>query len=148
MSDNENKSSGLQKHQPHPPSAPISDDIRLNRQRRRRIKQESSPPILQQSISVDTPRKHSKSRPPQSESELDNTQIDPYGSTTSLRRSGIFPSFRSKKEGINLPRTSSARGRETDEEKQIKKNRRSAGGTTLRPARVKKYKIILNEINS
>jgi hypothetical protein len=135
MSDNENKISGLQKHQPHPPSAPISEDSLRNRQRRRRINQptyESSPPTpLQHSKSVDPSVLHFKARQQQSENE-----IDPYGSTTSLRRSGIFRLSKSKKDKIPLPRPSSARGRETDDEKQ-KKSRRSAAGN-LRPARVKK----------
>lgn len=141
MSDNDIKTSGLQKHQPHPPSAPISEDSLRNRQRRRRINQQTqeySPPILQQSRSIDAssilhfkPNSHQ-----QSENEMDSPQIDPYGLTTSLRRSGIFRSSKSKRDKISLPRTGSARGRDTDDEKQMKKNRRSAGGT-LRPARVK-----------
>ncbi len=139
MSDNEFKVSGLQKHQPRPPSAPISEDSLRYRQRRRRINQptqESSPHILQSSKSADSSILHFKARPQQSESEMDSPQIDPYGSTTSLRRSGIFRSSKSKKNKIPLPRPSSAHGRETDDEKQQKKNRRSGGGT-LRPARVK-----------
>ena len=73
----------------------------------------------------------------QSESELDSPiTADPYGSTSSLRRSGIFQSLRSKKDKIPLPRPSSARGRETDDEKQQRKSRRSFRGS-LRPARVR-----------
>ena len=155
MSDNDKQisNSGLQKHQPHPPSAPISEDSLRNRQRRRRVNQltqESNPPVLQSSKSMDATILHFKNRPPQSESEMDSPQIDPYGSTTSLRRSGIFQSLKMKKERLSLPRTSSARGRDTDDEKQQKKNRKSTGGT-LRPARVRiKHHfplLLINEFN-
>lgn len=141
MSDNETKLSGLQKHQPHPPSAPISEDSLRNRQRRRRINQQaqdSPQPVLHSSKSMDGTILQSKSRSrqqQQSESELDSPLADPYGSTSSLRRSGIFQSLKLKKDKIPLPRTSSARGRDTDDEKQQqRKSRRSFG---LRPARVK-----------
>jgi hypothetical protein len=142
MSDTENnKTSGLKKHQPHPPSAPISEDSLRNRHRRRRINQqtqESSSPTLYSSKSMDASILQSKTRSQQqSESEIDSPQIDPYGSTTSLRRTGIFRSLKLKKDKIPLPRPSSAQGRETDDEKQQKKTRKSFRGT-LRPARVKK----------
>ena len=148
MSDNETKLSGLHKHQPHPPSAPISEDSLRNRQRRRRINQQpqdSPQPTLHQSKSMDATVLQSRPRSrqqqhQQSESELDSPiTADPYGSTSSLRRSGIFQSLRSKKDKIPLPRPSSAsaRGRDTDDEKQQRKARRSFRGT-LRPARVTK----------
>jgi hypothetical protein len=139
MSDNDNHLSGLRKHQPHPPSAPISEDSLRNRHRRRRINQqtqESSPHIFHSSKSMDTSVRSFKSHRQQSESEMDSPQPDLYGSTTSLRRSGIFKSLKSKKEKISLPRPSSARARETDEEKPPRKNRKSTGGN-LRPARVR-----------
>jgi hypothetical protein len=140
MSDNENKSSGLQRHQPHPPSAPISEDNRRNRRIRQRINeqtQEAPQHKLQSSKSIDGTVAHSKKRQQQqSENEMDSPQIDPYGSTTSLRRGSFFRSSKSKKDKITLPRPSSARGGEPDDEKQQKKGRRSVGGN-LRPARVR-----------
>ena len=109
MSDNENKSSGLQSRQPHPPSAPITDDIRRTRRIRHRLNelaQDSPQHILQPSKSVDGPVMHWKNRQQQqqSESEMDSPQIDPYGSTTSLRRNSMFQTLKSKKEKITLPR--------------------------------------------
>ena len=67
MSDNEAKLSGLHKHQhqPHPPSAPISEDSLRNRQRRRRINrqpQDSSQPTLHQSKSMDASALQSRPR--------------------------------------------------------------------------------------
>jgi hypothetical protein len=141
MSDNENKSSGLNKHQPRPPSAPMSEDSRRNRRIRRRINeqtQETSQPKLQSSISVDSPGIYLKNRQQQqSETEADSPQIDPYGSTTSLRRGSFFRSSKSKKDKITLPRPSSARG-ERDDDKQQKKGRKSVSGS-LRPARVRHF---------
>lgn len=136
-SDNEAKVSGSQKHQPHPPSAPISEDSLRNRHRRRRVNQptQDSPPIpLQSSISMDASVPPTKSRLSLQRQQSEN-EIDPYGSTTSLRRSGIFRFSKSKKEKFSLPRPSSARGRETDDEKPQPKARKSTGGTP-RPARV------------
>lgn len=136
-SDNEIKGTGVQKHQPHPPSAPISEDSLRNRHRRRRVNQpsqESPPNPLQTSISMDASVPPTKSRLSLQRQQSEN-EIDPYGSTTSLRRSGIFRFGKSKKEKFTLPRPSSARGRETDDEKPQPKARKSTGGT-LRPARV------------
>ena len=146
-SDNDTPVSGGQKHQPHPPSAPISEDSLRNRHRRRRVNQltqESSPYPLQSSISMDASVPPTKSRrslqQQQSENEMDSPQVDTYGSTTSLRRSGIFRFSKSKKEKFSLPRPLSARGKETDEEKPQPKTRKSIGGT-LRPARVITFKF-------
>jgi hypothetical protein len=143
MSDIEKKLSGLQIHQPHPPSAPISEDSLRNRQRRRRINQQTqdlSQPALHSSKSMDGTSLQSKSRSrQQSDNEMDSPQADPYGSTSSLRRSRIFQSLKSKKDKIPLPRPASARGTETDDEKQQQqqpKYRKSNRGT-LRPARVR-----------
>ncbi|CAF3109817.1 unnamed protein product [Rotaria sp. Silwood2] len=138
MSDNENKPSGLQRHEPRPPSAPMSEDTRRHRRRHHRISEqipESSQYGPQLSKNMDSSAVRSKNRQQQqSENDTDSPQIDPYGSTTSLRRSGIFQSLKLKKDKIRLPRPSSARGGEPDDEKQQKKSRKSTGGT-LRPAR-------------
>ena len=148
-SDNEMKVSGFQKHQPHPPSAPISEDSLRNRHRRRRVNQ---PIPLQSSISMDASVPPTKSRPSLQRQQSEN-EIDPYGSTTSLRRSGIFRFGKSKKEKLALPRPSSARGRETDDEKPQPKARKSIGGT-LRPARVSRqsnppsYSVLVSLVTS
>lgn len=139
MSDNENKPSGSQKIEPRPPSGPISEDSRRHRRRHHKISeqlQESSKHTLQSSISMDASTSHLKKRQQQqSENEADSPRIDPYGSTTSLRRSGIFQSLRSKKDKVPLPRPSSARGREADVEKRQKKSQKETKGS-LRPVRV------------
>lgn len=145
MSDSETKASGFQKHQPHPPSAPISEDSLRNRQRRRRLNQqtqESSPYILHSSKSMDSTMLQSRPRTSQqqSESEMGSPQVDPYGSTHSLRRSGIFQSLKLRRSKILLPRASSVRGRETNDEKQQRNSRKSTGGT-LRPASVRRKSI-------
>ncbi|CAF1086039.1 unnamed protein product [Rotaria sordida] len=138
MSDNENKPSSLQRHEPRPPSAPISEDSRRHRRLHHRINEqtpESSQYGRQSSKTIDSSSVRSKNRhQQQSENDTDSPQVDPYGSTTSLRRSGIFQSLKLKKDKIRLPRPSSARGGEPDDEKQQKKSRKSLGGT-LRPAR-------------
>ena len=131
MSDNETKSSGLNKHQPRPPSAPMSEDSRRNRRIRRRINeqtQETSQPKLLSSISVDSPGLYFKNRQQQ------QSENDPYGSTTSLRRGSFFRSSKSKKDKIPLPRPSSAQGIR-DDDKQQKKGRKSVS-RSLRPARI------------
>lgn len=136
LSDNEDPSSLPQRHKPHPPSAPISEDSRRHRRRHHRIsepEQDASPHALRAFKSVDG---STKIRQPQSENEMDSPPVNQYGSNSSLRRSGIFQSLRAKVEKINLPRPFSGRGKETDEEKQSKKLQR-APSTTLRPARVK-----------
>ena len=135
MSDNDDPSALPQRHKPHPPSAPISEESRRHRRRHHRIsepEQEPSPQILRTFKSVDS---SVKGRQPQSENEMDSPPANQYGSSSSLRRSGIFQSLRAKAEKINLPRPFSGRGKETDEEKQSKKLQRTPS-TTLRPARV------------
>ncbi|UJR13625.1 hypothetical protein I4U23_000638 [Adineta vaga] len=135
MSDNENKPNHLQRHQPHPPSEPISDDIRRRRRRAHQHIQESTPATLQASNGVDTSALYFKNRQSQqSESEMDSPQIDQYNSTTTRRRSGIFQSLKLKKNKIPLPRPSSAQKDEHDNDKQQRKNHKTNGGT-LRPAR-------------
>lgn len=130
MSDNESVVSSYPKHQPRPPSAPMSEDTLRNRQRRRRINQPAQEPVLQPSKSMDATILHFKPKP-QTE-----TSSEMYGSTTSLRRSGIFQSMKNRKDKFKLPRTLSARARDTDDEKQTSKSQKSTG-TNLRPARVK-----------
>ncbi len=142
MSDNENnKSAGLQRHQPHPPSVPISEDSRRRRRHRPQINtqtQESIQHTLPPSKSMETSALYFKNprQSQQSENEMDGSQGDPYDSTASRRRSGIFQSLKLKKNKIPLPRPSSARGEESNDERQQKKNRKIIGGT-LRPARVR-----------
>ncbi|CAF1157119.1 unnamed protein product [Adineta ricciae] len=138
-SDNENKLNHLQRHKPHPPSEPISDDIRRRRRRgHQQLNQQSHEPTrhdLQASTSVDASVLHFRNRQfQQSESEMDSPQIDQYDSTKTRRRSGIFQSLKLKKNKIPLPRPSSAQREETDDDKQQRKNRKTTGGT-LRPAR-------------
>ncbi|CAF2033761.1 unnamed protein product [Rotaria magnacalcarata] len=132
MSENEKKQSSLKRHEPRPPSAPISEDSRRHRRRRYHRTSEQAPDSSQNMIQSSH---YSKNHHKQQEGNgTDNPQIDPYGSTTSLRRSGIFQSLKLKADKLRLPRPSSARGEEPDDERQQKQNRKSTGGT-LRPAR-------------
>ncbi|CAF1000555.1 unnamed protein product [Adineta steineri] len=140
ISDNENKASGSQRYQPHPPSMPIPEDSRRHRRHHAQINkptQESVQHVLQTSKSVDPSMFNSKNRQlqqQQSESEMDNSQLEPYGSTKIRRRSGIFQSLKLKKNKIPLPRPSSAQREDPSDDKQQNKNRKTTGGT-LRPAR-------------
>ena len=129
MSDNESVFPNTGKHQPRPPSAPMSEDTLRNPQRRRRINQTTQEHVLQPSKSMDATILHFKAKP-QTE-----TTSEIYGSTSSLRRSGLLQSIKNQKNKFRLPRALSARGRETDEEKQARKSQKSSG-TSLRPARV------------
>jgi hypothetical protein len=141
ISDNENKLSGSQRHQPHPPSAPISEDSRRRRRRHQPsngLTQESPQHVLQSSKSMDVSILHFKNRRQQLDNEMDSPQADPYGSATSLRPSSFFQSLKPKRDKIPLPRPSSALGGVADDEKQQRKNRRSVGGTP-RPARVSTF---------
>jgi hypothetical protein len=127
----------MQRYEPRPPSAPITEGSRRHRRRQHQLNeqtQESSNHALQLSKSIDTSMlqfKNQNQDQKYSENELDSPQIDPYNSNTSLRRKNFFQSFKFKKDKVPLPRSSSACG----DEKQNQKNRRSAGGS-LRPARV------------
>ena len=144
MSDNDHKLAGLQRYQPRPPSAPMSEDSRQNRRRHHRISkqtQETSQSEFQSSKNTNKPNIHSKYRQQrQLESEMDSSQIDPYGSTTSLRQSGTSQLSKAKTDKISLPRPSSALGKELDDDKQHKK-RRNSMLKTVRPARVSHTKI-------
>lgn len=140
MSDNENPVSSLKKIEPRPPTAPIPEDSRRHRRRHHRISEQTSELSqhgLQSANTMDNSSSQTKNRRKhqQQENETDNIQTDPYGSTHSLRRSGIFQTLKLKADKIRLPRPSSARGGDPDDEKQQKKNRKSASGA-LRPARV------------
>ncbi|CAF3715851.1 unnamed protein product [Rotaria sp. Silwood1] len=142
MSDNESKPSSLQRHEPRPPSAPISEHSRRHRRPHHRISEqisEFSQYGPQSSKTMDSSSSiRSKKNQQQSENDTDSPHIDPYGSTTSLRRSGIFQSLKFKKDKIRLPRPFNER-EDPNDEKQQKKNRKSTGGT-LRPARVSHMK--------
>ena len=123
---NENRSSSsIQKHQPHPPSAPISETSRRHRRRHQPVNEQDN-----------------NQQQKYSDNELDNPQIDSFNPNGSFRRKSIFKSFKSKKEKIPLPRPSSASfDRHPDEkqqQQQHRKNQRVSSGT-LRPARVNNF---------
>ena len=137
-SDNEMRPSAARRHQPHPPPVPISDDSRRNRRRHHRLSEQAPefpPNVYQSSKSMDTSTLQAKYRSQQSQNESDSLQGDPQDSAMALRRSSIHQSFKGKLDKLNLPRPFSARSRDVDEDKQQRKNRRTAGGT-MRPARV------------
>jgi hypothetical protein len=120
-SSNEEHSNNIKKHEPHPPSAPISED---SRRHRRHHHQQLNQQTKESSQHVLSPSK-----------EFDSPQIDTYSSNISFHRKNIFQSLKLKKTKVPLPRPSSASGIEHIDEKQQRKNRRTASGS-LRPARV------------
>lgn len=139
MSDNENKPTGSERYQPHPPSAPIPDNARRHRRHHLQVSKQSQEPTppLQSSMSIDSSTLRSRNRhaQQQSESEADSPQADAYNATPTRRRSGIFQSLKLKKNKVPLPRPTSARKEGQDDERQQEKTRKSTSGT-LKPARV------------
>lgn len=136
LSDAENRSSVHRTHQPHPPSAPISEDSRRHRRPHHRISDQTPTTPMTPSTS--------KSRPSQSETDVESPTIDPLGSTTSLRRSGFFQNFKSKKEKLSLPRPFSSRTKDLDDEKSKKKLQRTPSKSSLRPSRVKINRFVFS----
>jgi hypothetical protein len=136
-SSNEEQLNPRQKHEPHPPSTPISEDSRHHRRRRHQQlseqTQESSQHVLSPSKSMDLSILHSKN-------ELDSPQI-------SFHRKNIFQSLKLQKNKVPLPRPSNVDAAEHIDEKQRRKNRRITNGS-LRPARVNIFILLTPEINS
>ncbi|CAF1115815.1 unnamed protein product [Rotaria sordida] len=137
-SNNINRTSFVQRHEPYPPNVPISEDSRRHRRHRLNEQtQQSSKHVFQSSNNMDDSIIHFNNRNQQnkySENESNNAQINLYNSDISVRRKSIFHSLKLKKDKIPLSRPSSVDIGNVVDQKQNRKNRLLSSGT-LRPAK-------------